>query len=141
MTDEQIWTLVEHRLEKSEEALRAAQSMFDQGMLIFAMNRIYYSMYYSVQALFALQGKSFSKHGQIKGFFNREYVKSGKLSKDMGRLFNYVLMGVPNSLGVPKAQDPLENLFDEILRKFCTYPVLSIHNSQFPKTEQLCCVS
>ena len=45
-------------------------------------------MYYSVQALFALQGKSFSKHGQIKGFFNREYVKSGKLSKDMGRLFN-----------------------------------------------------
>jgi uncharacterized protein (UPF0332 family) len=88
MTDEQIWTLVEHRLEKSEEALRAAQSMFDQGMLIFAMNRIYYSMYYSVQALFALQGKSFSKHGQIKGFFNREYVKSGKLSKDMGRLFN-----------------------------------------------------
>ena len=88
MTDEQIWTLVEHRLEKSEEALRAAQSMFDQGMLIFAMNRIYYSMYYSVQALFALQDKSFSKHGQIKGFFNREYVKSGKLSKDMGRLFN-----------------------------------------------------
>ena len=44
MTDDQIWTLVEHRIEKSEEALRAAQSMFDQGLLIFAMNRIYYSM-------------------------------------------------------------------------------------------------
>ena len=88
MNDDQIKALVGHRLQKSEEALRAAQFRFDQGMLIFAMNRIYYSMYYSVQALFALQGKSFSKHGQIKGFFNREYVKSGKLSKDMGRLFN-----------------------------------------------------
>ena len=88
MNDDQIKALVGHRLQKSEEAQRAAQFMFDQGMLIFAMNRIYYSMYYSVQALFALQDKSFSKHGQIKGFFNREYVKSGKLSKDMGRLFN-----------------------------------------------------
>ena len=88
MTDEQIWTLVEHRLEKSEEAIRAAQSMFDQGMLIFAMNRIYYSMYYAVQALLALQGKSFSKHGQVKGYFNREFVKSGKLPKELGRLYN-----------------------------------------------------
>ena len=41
MTDEKIRALVEHRLEKSEEALRAGKSMFDQGMLIFAMNRIY----------------------------------------------------------------------------------------------------
>lgn len=88
MTDEQIRALVEHRLEKSEEALRAAKHMLDQGMLIFAMNRVYYSMYYAVQALLALQGKSFSKHGQVKGFFNREYVKSAKLPKDMGRLFN-----------------------------------------------------
>jgi hypothetical protein len=41
MTDEQIRSLVEHRLEKSEEALRAARHMLDQGMLIFAMNRVY----------------------------------------------------------------------------------------------------
>ena len=52
------------------------------------MNRIYYSMYYAVHALLALQGKSFSKHGQVKGFFNREFVKSGRLPKEMGRLFN-----------------------------------------------------
>jgi len=57
-------------------------------MLIFAMNRVYYSMYYAVQALLALQEKSFSKHGQVKGFFNREYVKSAKLPKQMGRLYN-----------------------------------------------------
>jgi uncharacterized protein (UPF0332 family) len=48
MTGEQIRALVEHRLEKSEEALRAARHMLDQGMLIFATSRIYYSMYYAV---------------------------------------------------------------------------------------------
>ena len=68
--------------------MRAARHMLDQGMLIFAMNRVYYSMYYAVQALLALQEKSFSKHGQVKGFFNREDVKSAKLPKQMGRLYN-----------------------------------------------------
>lgn len=44
MTDEYTKTLIGHRLQKSEDALRAAQYMYEQSMLIFAMNRIYYSM-------------------------------------------------------------------------------------------------
>ena len=81
MTDEHAKALVEHRLQKAEDALRAAQYMYEQSMLIFAMNRIYYSMYYAVQALLANKGKTFSKHGQVKGYFNREFVKSGRLPK------------------------------------------------------------
>ena len=88
MTDEHAKALVDHRLQKAEDALRAAQYMYEQSMLIFAMNRIYYSMYYAVQALLAIKGKSFSKHGQVKGYFNREFVKSGKLPKELGRLYN-----------------------------------------------------
>ena len=88
MTDEHAKALVDHRLQKAEDALRAAQYMYEQSMLIFAMNRIYYSMYYAVQALLAIKGKSFSKHGQVKGYFNREYVKSGRLPKELGRLYN-----------------------------------------------------
>jgi uncharacterized protein (UPF0332 family) len=88
MTDEHAKALVEHRFQKAEDALRAAQYMYEQSMLIFAMNRIYYSMYYAVQALLAIKGKSFSKHGQVKGYFNREFVKSGRLPKELGRLYN-----------------------------------------------------
>ena len=40
MTDEHAKTLVEHRPQKAEDALRAAQYMYEQSMLIFAMNRI-----------------------------------------------------------------------------------------------------
>ena len=43
MTDEHAKALVEHRFQKAEDALRAAQYMYEQSMLIFAMNRIYYS--------------------------------------------------------------------------------------------------
>ncbi len=47
-------------------------------------------MFYAVQALLALNQKSFSKHGQVKGYFNREFIKSGVLSKELGKLYNIV---------------------------------------------------
>ena len=127
MIDENTKVLIEHRLEKSEDALRAAQYMLEQGLLIFSMNRIYYSMYYAVQALLALNGKSFSKHGQVKGYFNREFVKSGRLPKELGRLYNkafeyrqkfdYVDFIVPEE---PMIEEYIKkaNDFCEQLRKF-----------------------
>jgi len=54
------------------------------------MNRIYYSMFYSVQALLALNEKAFSKHGQVKAYFNKEFIKSGVFPKEFGKLFNTV---------------------------------------------------
>ncbi|MHB9031284.1 MAG: HEPN domain-containing protein, partial [Candidatus Latescibacterota bacterium] len=59
-------------------------------LLIPAMNRIYYSMFYSVQALLVLRESTFSKHGQVKGFFNREYINTGIFQKNFGRTFNAV---------------------------------------------------
>ena len=55
-------TLVTHRLQKSEEALQAAKIMLDKQMFSFAMNRVYYSLYYAVQALLAEQGVAFAKY-------------------------------------------------------------------------------
>ncbi len=57
-------------------------------MLTFAMNRVYYAMFYAVQAALGEKAVSFSKHGQVKGYFNREFIKSGVLPIDMGRLYN-----------------------------------------------------
>ena len=54
------------------------------------MNHVYYAMFYAVQALLALDGVSFSKHGQIKGYFNREYIKTGTFPVSFGKLYNTV---------------------------------------------------
>ena len=88
MNASDLKALVDHRLQKSEEALKAAKIMMDQQMYGFAMNRVYYSVYYAVQALLAHQGVSFGKHGQVKGYFNREFIKSGKLPMEIGRFYN-----------------------------------------------------
>jgi uncharacterized protein (UPF0332 family) len=47
-------------------------------------------MFYSVQALLVLDEKAFSKHGQVKGYFNKEFIKPGIFPKEFGKLFNAV---------------------------------------------------
>jgi uncharacterized protein (UPF0332 family) len=49
--------------------------MLENNLYIPAINRIYYSMFYAIQALLVLTESSFSKHGQVKGCFNREFIK------------------------------------------------------------------
>ena len=51
MKPEDIQALVEYRLERADESGHAAKIMFDNNMLTFSMNRIYYAMFYSVHAL------------------------------------------------------------------------------------------
>ena len=80
--------LISYRLERASESLRAARIMLENGMLTFSMNRVYYAMFYSVQALLVSRKVSFSKHGQVKAYFNREMIKTGIFPKEMGRLYN-----------------------------------------------------
>lgn len=88
MTAEEKITLIKYRLERSNESLEAAELMFENNLFIPAMNRIYYSMFYAVQALLVLKESAFSKHGQVKGFFNKEYIKAGVFPKEFGKLYN-----------------------------------------------------
>jgi len=81
-------SLISYRMQRAEESLKAAEIMYDKKMLVFAMNRIYYSLFYAVQAVLILKDVSFSKHGQVKAFFNREFVKSGIIPVSLGRIYN-----------------------------------------------------
>jgi len=90
LTKEEKQTLVQYRLDRANESIKAAQLLFENKLFIPAMNRIYYSMFYSVQALLVLNEKAFSKHGQVKGYFNKEFIKPGIFPKEFGKLFNTV---------------------------------------------------
>ncbi len=88
MKSRDIQALVSYRMERSKESVKAAEIMLENGMFIISMNRVYYAMFYAVQALLALHGLSFSKHGQVKGYFNRELIKTGIFPIEMGKLYN-----------------------------------------------------
>ncbi len=90
MTEDEKRALVKYRLERANESIRAAHLLCENKLFIPAMNRIYYSMFYSVQALLVLDEKAFSKHGQVKAYFNKTYIKPGIFPKEFGKLFNTV---------------------------------------------------
>jgi uncharacterized protein (UPF0332 family) len=90
LNEQEKRTLVKYRLERANESIKAVRLLFENKLFIPSMNRIYYSMFYSVQALLVLDEKAFSKHGQVKAYFNKEFIKSGIFPKEFGKLFNAV---------------------------------------------------
>jgi len=88
MKPEDTEALISYRMQRAEESFRAAEIMYEKNMLSFAMNRIYYSMFYAVQAALILKDVSFSKHGQVKAYLNRELVKTGIIPISLGRIYN-----------------------------------------------------
>lgn len=124
MKSEDVKALVSHRMEKSKEAIKAAEILLENEMLTFSMNRVYYSMFYAVQALLAVDGVSFSKHGQVKGYFNRELIKTMILPKELGQTYNkafeyrqkfdYVDFAVPDREMVLDYIKKSKGFYDEI---------------------------
>ncbi len=56
--------------------------------LHLAYNRIYYSIYYVVSALALKNDFSSSKHSNLLGWFNKNYIITGKVSKELGKIYN-----------------------------------------------------
>lgn len=64
-------------LNKSHRSILAAKILLDDGFPDFAASRAYYAMFYSLEALFLLNEKSFSKHSAIISAFGKDFVKTG----------------------------------------------------------------
>jgi len=77
MTPEEREACVAHRLDRMAETLADAQMLLDEGRLRSAVNRIYYAMFYAVGALALRDGFITGSHAQLRGWFNREYIKTG----------------------------------------------------------------
>ena len=87
MTDSEI-TLIRYRMDRSKEALSAAELMYEKGHYNDAVNRLYYSCFYAVIALLATEGLHPSKHTAARSFLNKNWIKTGRLSKETGLLYN-----------------------------------------------------
>lgn len=80
--------LVDYRRNKAFETLDDAEKLINLNMLSLAMNRIYYSGFYIVNALMLVDNKKFTKHRQLIGWFNKEYLKPNLINREIGKLLN-----------------------------------------------------
>lgn len=60
--------------------------MIDSNKLVVAVNRIYYGLYYAVTALAIKHRFETSKHLQLIGWFNKEFIATQKLDKKNGKI-------------------------------------------------------
>jgi uncharacterized protein (UPF0332 family) len=79
-------SLIDYRLRQATDTIELANFLTTNGKYIIAVNRIYYGMYYALTALALKNGFETSKHGQLIGWFNREYIATKRLDPQLGRI-------------------------------------------------------
>jgi len=80
--------VIKYRRERAKETLEEAKIMFDNEKLFATVNRIYYSIFYEVVALLLTKDLSSAKHSGVRSLFNREFVKTGIVSENLGDFYN-----------------------------------------------------
>lgn len=78
--------LINYRVERSRDTIKEAENAIKNGMLHLAENRIYYAIFYIVSALSIKHDFSTSKHMQLLGWFNKNFIKTSLLDLELGRI-------------------------------------------------------
>ncbi len=80
--------LIKYRIDQAKDAISEVEILIEKHLLTLAINRIYYGMFYVLLALALRNGFKTSKHNQLIGWFNKEYVKTGKTNQKYGKIVN-----------------------------------------------------
>jgi uncharacterized protein (UPF0332 family) len=86
MKDGDRKALINHRLTKADDAVRDVEFLIKSNRPLLAINRIYYGIFYILSALSLKHDFHTSKHQQLIGWFNKEFVASGKLDPKYGKI-------------------------------------------------------
>jgi len=74
-----------YRMENAKEALQSAELLYKHDDYVGAINRAYYSIFYAIKAVLALEKTDFKSHKEVVGYFNQNYVNKEIFPKTMGR--------------------------------------------------------
>jgi uncharacterized protein (UPF0332 family) len=80
--------LISYRIARANESMEDAHILAKEGRWNACVNRLYYACFYIISALLVYNGLSSSKHTGVRSLFNRHYVATGKVPKDLARIFN-----------------------------------------------------
>ena len=109
--------LIEYRIEQAKSTAREAEFLLNNDMFRGAMNRIYYSMFYMLQALSLKFQFESSKHSQLLGWFNKTFIHTGEIdvrfSKIITKGYNLRSKGDYATFYVLDKQELLE-MFNEM---------------------------
>ena len=72
-------------ISRSERYIKSAELLFNDGDYESAVSRVYYAMFYCVEAVLLTKRLSFSSHKAVISAFGKHFVKTGIFPKDMSK--------------------------------------------------------
>ena len=88
MTNEERREYVKYRIESARKTFEAAKVLSENGFWNSAVNRLYYAVFYAVNALLILNEIQTKSHSATKSQFSLHFVKTGRFDKKYGRLLS-----------------------------------------------------
>jgi len=88
MTADEKNALIEHRIAKAIAAIDDVEFLINNKKFLLAVNRIYYGMFYILSALSLKYDFSTSKHQQLIGWFNKEFISTGNVDPKYGKIIH-----------------------------------------------------
>lgn len=80
--------LIRYRLQEAKDTIEDVKLLIDNDRLRASVNRIYYGMFYSLLALGIAYDYETSKHQQLIGWFNKNFIYEGLIDSKFGRIIN-----------------------------------------------------
>lgn len=83
--------VVAYRKEKAYNTLKEAEDMIDTEHWNLAIQRLYYACFYMASALLMSKGFNARTHNGVIGLLGQNFVSTGLLTKEEGRLYSRLL--------------------------------------------------
>lgn len=74
-----------YRLERAKQENSNAKLLYKEKSYLAANNRAYYSIFYSIRAVLAMERTDFKRHKDVLAYFNKNYVKTEIFPRQLGR--------------------------------------------------------
>lgn len=86
MNKDDRFEYVKYRIKSSFNSFEAAKLLADNGFWNSSVNRLYYSVFYAVNALLVQNEIYTNSHSGTRSQFSLYFIKSGKMDKKYGKL-------------------------------------------------------
>lgn len=77
--------LCNYRLNSALETMETANLCVENKHYKDAINRCYYAAFYAAKAVLALEAVDFKRHKDVVAYFNKNYIATNKLPREVGK--------------------------------------------------------
>jgi uncharacterized protein (UPF0332 family) len=79
---------IKYRLKRADITFKDAKVLAANKSWNSCLNRLYYACFYAVSALMIKKGQNVKTHNGLRTIFFKEYIASGLIDKEYGKLYS-----------------------------------------------------